>query len=64
MNPIENNKKLYKEFEEAIRENKWEWYGWLHHFKCIRCEKYCSSGTFMFFNKNPEKVLCRECQKN
>jgi len=59
---IESNLKLCQKWKKRIHDPR-NWHGALDHFQCVCCGSYCTYGNFKFFDKNPEKVLCYECQK-
>lgn len=61
MNVIEENCKIYEMFEANIKKDDFNWYGFMHHFKCVNCGRYVTRFSFLHFKKDPAKVLCYEC---
>jgi len=59
---IKHNQGLYERFKDKIDEPR-QWYGSISHFKCVECGRYCTYENFVFYDKDPEKVLCYNCQK-
>ena len=59
---IKENLETYKRFKIQIDTDDWRWYGNVENMKCVNCGGYCSSGNFMFFQKDPMQVLCFKCQ--
>ena len=59
---IKHNLKIYKQFEKRIREDSFDWYGIVSHFKCVSCGGYATFINFCFYDKDPKRVKCYKCQ--
>ena len=59
---IKHNQRLAEKRKQEIEDGNATWHCAMESFVCVECGIQATYPNFCFFNKDPKRVKCYECQ--